>query len=210
MYESDYSNMLPQNSDVPNDTFNNFQNNDENVVNIKTTYDVKNAETVNNTSDNGDDIEDENIENVEDSDNYNPQDIFQIQQKTNSNPITNNNMLPWYEQIFESEQLEQEIDLPSEKIYGIINWHLEIIIDEYRKLWIEINRMVRKLHKEYPEWKLDRIIYAIYESHEETKNYIPFNPTEIKKHLDTKNKELFMIFKKDKPIQDMKSIEDMR
>lgn len=113
--------MLPQNSDVPNDTFNNFQNNDENVVNIKTTYDVKNAETVNNTSDNGDDIEDENIENVEDSDNYNPQDIFQIQQKTNSNPITNNNMLPWYEQIFESEQLEQEIDLPSEKIYGIIN-----------------------------------------------------------------------------------------
>ncbi|MGI9012603.1 MAG: hypothetical protein ACR2F1_15645 [Nitrososphaeraceae archaeon] len=164
---------------------------------------------INDRDNNFDNIEDENIENVENSNNYNPQDISQIQQQT-SNPIPNNDMLQWYERKNTIEELEQETDLPSKKIAGLVGWHLEMIIEEYRKLWIEINRMVRKLHKEYPEWKLDRIIYAIYESHEETKNYISFNPTEIKKHLDTKNKELFRIFKKDKPIQDMKSIEDMR
>jgi hypothetical protein len=56
--------------------------------------------------------------------------------------------------------------------------------------------MIRKLYKENLNWKLSRIIYAIYESQDGTENYIPFNPTEIKKHLDTENKELFGIFKK--------------
>lgn len=208
-YESDYSNMLPQTSDVPNDTFNNLQNNDENVVNITRSYDVKNAETVNNTSNNVDDIENESIKDLEDSNNYNPQYLTtEHQQTSNSNP---NYMLPWYERKSPSKKLQQKIiNLPSEKIAKIIDYHLGAIIENYRHLWIEVNRMVRKLQDENPNWKLSRIIYSIYETNKDTENYIPFNPIEIKKHLDTKNKELFGIFKKDKPIQDMKSIEDLR
>jgi hypothetical protein len=184
--------------DVSNDT--------NESINMTMGYDVKNAETVNDVFDNINDVESEHIENLEDSNNYNPQEITQIQQQK-SNDIPNY-MLPWYEHKTPYEKLEK--DLPSEKINHLIEYHLGVIIDNYRQLWIEINRMIRKLHKENPNWKLSRIIYSIYESNEGTENYIPFNPKEIKKHLDTENKELFRIFKKDKPIQDMKSIEDMR
>lgn len=44
-YKTDYSDMLPQDSDLSNDKFEKSQENDENVVNITDKYDVKEAET---------------------------------------------------------------------------------------------------------------------------------------------------------------------
>jgi hypothetical protein len=117
-------------------------------------------------------------------------------------------MLPWYERKAPFEKLEK--DLPPEKINHLIDYHLGVIIENYRQLWIEVNRMVRALHKENPNWSLDKIITTIWIYHEDRGYYISFNKPEIKKYLDTENKELFGIYKKDKPIQDMKSFEDMR
>jgi len=114
---------------------------------------------------------------------------------------------------YAEEQIPKENlapDLQSDRIDHLIDRHLEVIIDNYKQLWIEVNRMIRKVREENPEWQLDKIISIISAYHEEQAEYIPFNKVVIKKHLDTENKGLFGIFKKDKPIQDMKSIEDMR
>ena len=222
----DSTNMLPQYSDVSNDTFNKLQDKEENIVNITTKYDVKLDEIADDLKGQEEEEEEENAKDLpklnyddEVSDEINDDNLHSkklIKKSSNDNPqdLTRqmnhipNDMLPWYERKTTSENLAP--DLPSDKIDHLIDWHLGVIIDNYRQLWIEINRMIRKLHEENPEWELDKIINTIFAHHEERAEYIPFNKVVIKKHLDTENKELFGIYKKYKPILDMKSIEDMR
>jgi hypothetical protein len=145
-------------------------------------------------------------QNIADVEQEQHQDIItEVKKSQQSTPIlaTRPNWeIPWYERKTRAEQIEKESynDSSSDKIRNSVDFYKNTLVEFYRKFWIEINREVRALHRENSKWNINKIVYTIYASHEDTKNYFPFSEGIIKKHLDIENKELFGIYEKDIPL----------